>query len=95
MAYVDVPLSGGGTERVALSDTLRMNLKLDFNERTIASESDLWTFNRMAITGPVFFYENLSDTSKAYLCLRDTDYTGTWSSYGVIKGAAIKLKELI
>lgn len=94
-AYKEIALGTESVERVALADNLKWNGSLSFSARTLSNETDLWTLNRMDNAGPLFFYENQDDDDKAYICVRDDDYSGTWSSYNIVTGNSIKLKELV
>jgi hypothetical protein len=44
---------------------------------------------------PLPKYENGSDTSKVYLCMKSTDYEGTIISNSAITGSDMGFKELI
>lgn len=93
-AYQDFSCASGHVERVELGE-LRWEGTLIFGNRTVSQESDLTTLNNLNIASPIFFYENNSDTSKCYLCLRDTDYLGTVKAGNMVTGTSIRLCELI
>lgn len=93
-AYDEIELKSGHTERETLGP-IRWVGRLNFSHRTTTEESDLTTFNNMDIGSTLIFYENNGDTSKVYVCERDTNYMGTVIANGVVKGSTIRLKEKI
>jgi len=71
---------------------------LQFGIRSTAQEADLLTLNNMNIANPLVFYENGTDgddTSKVYLCVRDSQYKGSLIYSSTIQTTSIKLIELV
>jgi hypothetical protein len=68
---------------------------LHFSHRTTTQEANLTTLNNMDIGDTLIFYENNSDTSKVYFCLRDSDYSGTVIANSVVTGSSIRMVERI
>lgn len=93
-AYSDIELKSGHIERIGLGE-IRWAATLSFKDRTITEEVDLTTMNNMNIADPFVFYENDSNTSKVYLCLRNSDYSGTMVIDNVVTGTSIQLLEMI
>jgi len=93
--YQDLVLPHGGFERVALGDELSWEGSFSIDLRAESDESDYWPINLLESDQPLIFYENAEDTSKAYLCLRDTDFEANLLYRGAFRGNTIKLKELI
>lgn len=93
-ARIDLESASGHRERTKIG-AVRWEGVLSFGHRTTTEEADLTTMNNLDIDDPLVFYENNSDTSKAYLCLRDDDYMGTQVANSVVTGSTIRLTELI
>jgi hypothetical protein len=93
-AFSELDLKSGHIERQA-DGPIRWVGIMDFLHRTDTQEADLTTLNNMDIGDTIVFYENNSDTSKVYVCLRDDDYMGTYVSSSVVLGQPIRLKERI
>lgn len=93
-AYKEIKLASGHVERFDVGD-MRWQGTLSFKVRSTSHESDLTTMNNLNIADPLVFYENNSDTSKVYLCLRNDNYIGTISHYGLVDGVTIRLEELV
>jgi hypothetical protein len=93
--YEDISLPHGGVERVSLGDYLAWSGQAVFNVVASSNESDLWTLNAMNISNPIVFYENAGETDKAYLCLRDSAYTGTVITNDLVKCSVIRFKEIV
>ena len=93
--YEDISKRSGGIERINLGDNYQWFGNAIFGRRTVAEEADLWTLNLIDLAEPMIFYENDSDTSKAYLCLRDDAYEGTLEYNDLTVGNAIRFKELV
>ena len=68
---------------------------MTFGKRTLANESDLWTLNLLDNAEPVLFYENTGSDQYAYLCVRDTDYSGTLVTNNLITGNIMRFRELV
>jgi hypothetical protein len=94
-AYQEMPLPHGGFEIANLGDHKQWIGRTVFGARAVADEADLWTLNQIAPGSPMVFYENDSDTSKVYLCVRSTDYEGTIISNAAITGSDMEFRELI
>lgn len=93
--FEDIELPHGGIERVNLGDNLKWTGEMTFGRRGITDEAEVWTVNNYDVGTPLIVYENLSDTSKAYLCLRDDSYQGQLVSNDVVSGNVIKFRELV
>ena len=93
-AFSELDLKSGHDERLT-DGPIRWTGVLDFPHRTTTDEADLITLNNMDIGGTLVFYENNSDTSKVYVCLRDDDYEGTHVSENTVLGHSIRLRERI
>lgn len=93
-AYSELELKSGHTERET-DGPIRWVGRLNFSHRTTTQETDLTTMNNYDIGDTLVFYENNSDTSKCYICERDTNYMGTVIANGVVTGSTIKLREKI
>lgn len=93
--YTDISLPHGGTERINLSDVYQWQATATFGTRTITNEANLQTMNLMDMSDPFVWYENNSDTSDCYLCLRDNAYIGTVVANDLVTGNQIRLRELI
>ena len=93
--YEDIIQPHGGIERVNLGDNYQWLGNAIFGKRTVTEEADLWTLNLIDLADPMIFYENDSDTSKAYLCVRDDAYEGTLEYLDLTIGNAIRFKELV
>lgn len=94
--YHDLPFKHGGFERADMGGELRWSGDLVFSRRPTADGAELWQMNRLCDMGlPVVFYENDSDTSKAYLCLRDNGFQAKLVQRNAIVGNTIRLKELV
>lgn len=95
ISYIDSDHATGGSERVKISDDRQWMADIVFNYRTLTDEAELWTIDNIDIGNPLIFYENDSDTSKVYLCLRDDSYEGTIMAKNAVEGNVIGFKELI
>lgn len=93
-AKIDLESASGHRERHKIG-ALQWNGTLSFGHRSTTEEADLTTLNNLDIDDPLVFYENNSDTSKCYICLRDDDYMGTHMYQNLITGSTIRLTELI
>lgn len=93
-AYGDIELKSGHVERVEFGE-IRWTATLSFGNRTVTEEVDLTTMNNMNISEPFIFYENNSDISKVYLCLRNSDYSGTMVANNAVTGTSIQLLEMV
>ena len=93
--FQDISLPSGGFERVSLGDNIRWEGEITIEQRAEVDEAEYWAINLLDSAEPLIFYENADDTSKVYLCLRDTDYAGTRLYNGLVRGNTIKLKELV
>ena len=94
-AYQDITLAHGGGERISLGDQRKWEADVIFGNRILTDEAELWTIDNYDIGKPLIFYENDGDTSKVYLCLRDSGYEGTIEADNIVKGNMIRFKELI
>lgn len=93
--YCNINVAGANIERVSLNPNLKWKGSIDLNIRSLSEEAEMWTLNQMSIGGELLFYENGGDTSKAYLCVRNTAYEGNRMFYNVSKGNVIELEELV
>lgn len=93
-SYLELELASGHVERTSLGGMQWMGT-LEFGARSTAEEADLTTLNNLDIADTLVFYENNSDTSKVYVCLRDEHYSGTYLASDIVTGNSIKLKERI
>lgn len=93
-AYEETGQKSGGIERVSLGE-IKWTGQAVFNVRTKADEADLWTINNYNIADPLIFYENDGEDDKAYLCVRDDDYSGTLIYKDIVKGNSIRFQELV
>ena len=80
-------------ERIKTGEDIRWEGSLVFGNRPTDHEAELWTLNRMDMSLPFVYYENLGDTSEAYLCVRDDSIEIKRFTYGGISGNTIKIKE--
>lgn len=92
--YKDTTLLSAGRERATVGE-MQWSGTLSFGNRRTSDESDLTTLNNLDIGEPLIFYENMDDTSKCYICLRDDHYFGTLTQYNIVSGTTIKLVELV
>ena len=93
--YQDLSMPSGGNERVALGDELKWEGSFVVDLRAESDEDDYLDINLMENDQPMIFYENAGDTSKAYLCLRDTEFEANLLYRGAFRGNTIKMKELV
>lgn len=90
--FVDV----GRTGRVNLSGTVGWVGGINFGNRTITNEAEAKTFGRLDKSQPVLIYLNQSDTSEAYLCVVDQNYSSEWFALNLAKNiSTIRVRELI
>jgi hypothetical protein len=92
--YSEVELKSGHVDRISDGEIGWIGT-LNFTHRTTAQEADLTTLNNLDISETLIFYENNSDTSKVYFCLRDDNYVGTMVTNSVVTGNSIRLRERI
>ena len=81
-------------ERIQTGEEIRWQGRLPFGNRSTANEAELWALNRMNMAQPFVYYENGSDTSAAYLCIRDDAVAITQFTYGGVTGNSIAIKEV-
>ena len=93
--FQEISLPHGGFERAALGDELRWEGSITIEQRAESDEEDYWDINLMEMSQPLVFYERVDDSSKAYLCVRDTEFEANLVHRGLFRGNTIKLKELI
>lgn len=92
-AFRDIEMPSEGFERINLGE-MRWEGSIGFDTRKESNETSLWALNNIDNSAPLVFYENDSDTSKAYLCLRDGAYEGSLIHHGVARGNSVEFKEL-
>lgn len=92
--YKELSLASGHRERYKIGDVQWEGI-LSFGHRTSAEEADLTTLANLDIDDPMVFYENNSDTSKCYLCLRDDHYMGTVKYSNLLTAQTMKFTEII
>lgn len=93
--YDEVTFPGGGLERVNLRDEMRWYCQCPFGARTPTDETELKTLNRYHRAEPLVWYRNNSDTSEAYLCVRDDPYKSETQALNIVNGNTLSFKELI
>lgn len=91
----DVPKYAGGQYRFAAGDKLIWTCEARFNVRRSSEFDELWKINALGSEQPVIFYENRDDTSKVYLCTRDSDFRMTETFNNVVRGQAVRFTELV
>lgn len=80
-------------ERIKTGETTRWEGAIVFGDRSTTYESELWTLSRMDMSLPFIYYENRSDTSAVYLCVRDDAFTIRHTTHNGVSGNTIKIKE--
>lgn len=80
-------------ERVQTGEEIRWEGKLVFGNRPSTNAAELWTLNRMNMALPFVYYENLTSTANAYLCVRDDEFELTQFTFGGVTGKTIGIKE--
>ncbi|GAG98936.1 unnamed protein product, partial [marine sediment metagenome] len=90
--YEEIALPHGGFERISRGSELRAEIDVSIDQRSEDDETQYWNINKLDSSEPLIYYENDGDTSKVYLCVRDTDYAGTRLLDGLVSGNTIKLK---
>lgn len=92
--HKELSLVSGHRERHKIGDVQWEGI-LSFGHRTATEEADLTTLNNLDIDDPMVFYENNSDTSKCYLCLRDDHYMGTVVYNNLLTANTMRFTEII
>jgi len=87
--------ANGGPDIGEISDVFQWKGQVIFGDREGTYENELWTLNRVKPSTPLVFYENDSDTARAYLCHKSNFLTGSISGYNRFAGGVMKLVELV
>ena len=83
----------GGEERINLGDLIwRGSFGFDLYAKT--AESDFWILNSVLKHQNIVFFENLGDTSKSYLCRRDSGIEVLWHQAQLVRTDKIALREI-
>ncbi len=93
-SYSDISMRSKHRQRVEYGE-IQWVATLQFGSRNTNKESDLTTLNTYGIADELVFFENESDTSRAYLCYRDDHYSGTLIYMDIVSGGSLRLKELV
>lgn len=83
----------GGREVVNRGDLLWKG-SFQWPALEVANEPELWTLNGLKKDAKLIFYENNSDTSKAYICRRISPVKVAWKQFQIVSIARIDLEEI-
>lgn len=76
LVYEDVKIHKRTTDRILLSTQYQFQADIGFGTRVYTEEGELFDINHYTHNAPVLVWENLGDSSKGYLCLKDGFYKG-------------------
>ena len=93
--FVDVKVNGRLSDRIMLGNHLKWSGTISFGNRHFSQRDELSILNKFSMADPVIFYENLMDTSKAYLCIKDSFHKITINAPLYASGNSINYSELI
>jgi len=93
--YEDQKFGHGGMERADMGDRLRASIDTVFKLRSPDDEEEMWTFNAVNANKPITLYENLTDTSRAWICMRNKNYESKMVQLKQLLGNTIKWTELV
>lgn len=85
----------GAIEDVLLGEKLIWNGSFNWSARHTTYETELWTINGWNRNQDIFFFENMDDYSKAYLCRKRNNISIEWEEANISKVNAINFKEYI
>lgn len=88
--YQDVGRSG----RVSLNDVPAWQAEVFFSSRP-ATDTGVWTFNRINFASPFVFYENAGDTAAAYLVIKDRNFEAELYAPGRLAKKGVRIREII
>lgn len=89
-----VEFPSGATEKINLGD-LAWKGSFSFDPYLKVNESDFWTLNSIKKDQNLVFFENETDTSKAYLCRRDAAIEVSWHLPNAVRTNRLEFREII
>lgn len=89
-----VEIGGNVKDSVDTAAMLGLECSLGFSKRKQTDESELWTLNALSNSTPMVLYENLSDTSQAWLVRKEGGYKGTLLAGLITSGNTIDFEEI-
>ena len=93
--YLKIPFESGGIEIVRLGDYFAFSCSMKFSYANRTTEGQILALNTVHMNTPIVLYENISDTSKVYVCYKEGSIEVTELTSDVVSINSFKFMEYI